>query len=214
MKSKATQKAVATDSVELSPKKTIGDWKAIRGQLSATAAPKIWKDVLEDFYYARLKSRYLNPIKAIQSMGLWEGEGFAIVAIQCSLIEFLESCFQGKNYQYKNPVAPYEYNNTRDLFVSFLTERQPFKPHFDDALADSFYKEVRCGVLHEARTKGKWIIMAKNPSHIVDRNGPTLYRDNFQKALTQFIRDYRKKVLQDPEMQRAFIRKFDHLCVC
>jgi hypothetical protein len=214
MNSKTTQKTVPTDSVELSPKKTIGDWKAIRDQMFAGAAPQIWEDVLRDFYYERLKSRYLDPIKAIQSIPALKGEGFAIVAIQCSLIEFLESCFQGKNYKYKNPVAPYEYKNSGDLFVSFLTKRQPFKPHFDKALADAFYKEVRCGILHEARTKGKWVIMAKNPALIADRNQPILYRDNFQKAIIQFIANYRTKVPLDIELQKAFIRKFDHLCIC
>lgn len=214
MQSKVTTTAVPTDSVELSPKKTIGDWNAIRDQLHAGAPPKIWDDVLRDFYYERLESRYLDPIKAIQSTPKFKGEGFAIVAIQCSLIEFLESCLQGTNYEYRNPVAPYEYKNSGDLFVSFLTKRQPFQPHFDEALAGSFYREVRCGILHEARTKGKWVIMAKNPSLIVDRSQPILYRDNFQKAIIQFITDYRTNVPQDVELQKAFIRKFDHLCIC
>jgi hypothetical protein len=214
MQSKATKTAVPTDLVELSPKKTIGDWKAIRDQLSAGVTSQIWEGVLRDFYYERLKSRYLDPIKAIQSKPEFKGEGFAIVAIQCSLIEFLESCLQGRNYNYKNPVPPYEYNISGDLFVSFFTERQPFKPHFDRHLARAFYTEVRCAVLHEARTKGKWVIKARNPSLIVDSNERILYRDNFQEGIIQFISDYRSMVPQDIELQEAFIRKFNHLCIC
>jgi hypothetical protein len=214
MQSNAKKTTVTTDLVELSPKKTIGDWKAIRDQLSAGVPAETWEGVLGDFYHERLKSRYLDPIKAIRSKPIFKGEGFAIVAIQCSLIEFLESCLQGKNYRYRNPAPPHEYNRSADLFVSFLTERQPFKPHFDRPLANAFYTEVRCAVLHEARTKGKWVIMAKNPSLIVDSNERILYRDNFQEAIIQFTSDYRSKVPHDVELQKAFIRKFDHLCIC
>jgi hypothetical protein len=81
MKSKAPKTIVSTDLVELSPKKTIGDWKAIRDQLSSGAPSQIWEGVLRDFYYERLNSRYLDPIKAIQSTPKFKGEG---LPHQCS----------------------------------------------------------------------------------------------------------------------------------
>ena len=96
-----------SDKTKLSSKKTIGDWKAIQPKLIAGADPGIWDDVLRDYYYDRLKTRYLDPIDAVKNLNLSKGEGFAIVAIQCSLVEFLESCFQGINYRYKNPTPPH-----------------------------------------------------------------------------------------------------------
>ena len=150
-----------SDKTKLSSKKTIGDWKAIQPKLIAGADPGIWDDVLRDYYYDRLKTRYLDPIDAVKNLNLSKGEGFAIVAIQCSLVEFLESCFQGINYKHKKPTPPHEYNDSSAVFVSFLTKRSPFNGSFtDEALARDFYESVRCGVLHEARTKGAWLIRA------------------------------------------------------
>lgn len=203
---------MSLDSTELSSKKTIGDWKDIRGTLAAANAD-IWKDVLRDFYYDRLKTRYLDPINAVKKMRRFKGEGFAIVAIQCSLIEFLESCLLGKNYKHRNPAPPHEYNDSRGVFTSFLTKHRPFKRRFDDALANDFYGSVRCGVLHEARTKGTWIIKAKSKlSLIVNPKRPILYRDDFQEAIIEFIENYRRDVPKDFGLRDAFIRKFDHLC--
>jgi len=206
-----------SDKTKLSSKKTIGDWKAIQPTLIAGANPGIWDNVLRDYYYDRLKTRYLDPIDAVRELNLSKGEGFAIVAIQCSLVEFLESCFQGINYRYKNPTPPHEYSNSGDVFVSFLTKRPPFNGTFTDGtLARDFYEAVRCGVLHEARTKGTWLIHAKSGSSlIVDRNGPDgpiLYRDDFQEGIRTFIKNYRAAVPKESPLQQAFIRKFEHLC--
>lgn len=225
--------AMRADSTELSSKKTIGDWKAIQPQLSAGADSGIWKQVLDDFYYDRLKTRYLDPIRAISDLKLSKGEGFAIVAIQCSLIEFLESCFQGINYAHQSPTrwwfggfylrlfpcfksAPqHTYKDSAKIFISFLTTRDPFRQCFKSkALARDFYKSVRCGVLHESRTKGAWLVHDKSGSALIfDPSGPILYRDDFQEAIERFIANYVAAVPNEPQLQQAFIRKFDHLCV-
>ena len=188
--------------------------------LESGASPEIWDGVLRDYYYDRLRTRYLEPIKAVKNLHFFkcrkpEGEGFAIVAIQCSLVEFLESCFLGINYKRKKPTLPYEYGESGTVFVSFLCNRAPFNGCFtDEALAWDFYDSVRCGVLHEARTKGAWLIHAKSESSlIVDPAGPILYRDDFQEAIVKFIEDYRAAVPQKIKLQQAFIRKFEHLCI-
>jgi hypothetical protein len=53
-----------------------------------------------DFYTQRHDLRYLNPIKVMQNHGTFTGEWFAIAAIQCTLIEFMESTQQGINHVY------------------------------------------------------------------------------------------------------------------
>jgi hypothetical protein len=50
-------------------------------------------NVIEPTRYA--VSRYLNPIAPISSHDEQVGERFAIVALFCTLMEFLESCEQG-----------------------------------------------------------------------------------------------------------------------
>lgn len=199
-------------SFRVAPGKWNHDWKKLSPVLAAGADSEKWTGVLRDFYRGRLKSRYLDAINSIRKPRARLGEGFAIVALQCSLIEFLESCHQGMNYRHKKPVPPYEYNDSGKIFVSFLTTRKPFSGHFDENLAKDFYSSVRCGVLHEASTKGGWRIKALSGSRIIDAGERTVFRDGFQDALESFIDDYCAKVVADVGLQKAFIRKYDHLC--
>jgi len=72
---------------------------------------------------------------------------------------------------------------------------------------------VRCGLLHEARTKGDWTIEASEPTgKLVSVTDKIYYRDNFQDGLLQLIEWYKRVLLTDVEIQKAFIRKFDGLC--
>ncbi len=76
---------------------------------------------------------------------------------------------------------------------------------------------MRCALLHDARTKGKWIIHAESDDNKtikwVDKNSEKiLYRNNLQKAFEQYIDSYGKELTKCPNLQEAFIRKFDSLC--
>lgn len=196
--------------------KTADDWRELRAVLVAGASGVDWHRAFEEFFYERISSRYLEPIKVLQENGTFQGEGFSIMAVQCSLIEFLESTVQGLNYRHLKPgekLGPFEYSKSSDLFVHFLSKRQPFATQFDEALARDFYSGVRCALLHEARTKGGWKIWAKGPTGtVIDRTGPVVYRDNFQAALLQFISAYQTALPARRPLQEAFVRKFDSLC--
>jgi len=195
--------------------KTPVDWQALRPRLSASNT-EAWREAFADFYETRLSLRYLHPIKVLQDNGTFQGEGFAIVAIQCSLIEFLESTEQGKNYRYVQrggTLGIDEYKSSQDIFVAFLTGRAPFSATFDEATAQDFYIGVRCGLLHEARTKNGWRILAKSPAGaVVSVSERIVYRDNFQEALLAYVKNYSERLLHEPNLQQAFIRKFDRLC--
>jgi hypothetical protein len=150
--------------------------------------------------------------------GLRQGEGFSIVAIQCSLIEFLESTVQGKSYIYSRngnpPVGQYKYSNSALMFESFLANRTPFNGEFTQQQAHDFYVSVRCGVLHEARTKNGWTIRARSKTgRIIDSNLRIVYRDNFQTALGKFVKWYKNELPSNVGLQEALLRKFDSLCV-
>ena len=201
------------DFTEISSTRTVGDWRAVRPVLKAGADAATWAEAVNGFYRDRLNSRYLDPIRAIQAGGGCSGEGFAIVAILCSLIEFLESCYQGINYVHKKPEPPYQYNQSGPIFVTFFAAREPFCRRFSVELAQEFYESVRCGVLHEARTKKRWRIHSASGSGlIVDPTNEILYRDDFQDAVIQAIDDYSTEVPRNAVLQAAFIRKYDHLC--
>jgi len=196
--------------------KTAGDWRALRAVLVIGGSPDLWRQAFADFYQTRLQLRYFNPIKVLQDHGTFQGEGFSILAIQCTLVEFLESTIQGIKYRHLRrgeTLGPYEYSSSRDVFVSFLVKREPFSKEFDDPLALDFYAGVRCGLLHEARTKGGWRVWARGPDGaVIDRDRRIVYRDNFQVALEAFIESYGTALVADTALQEAFVRKFDDLC--
>lgn len=199
-------------------RKSINDWIGFKPNLvpGGDAAP--WKTAFKEYFHARLSSRYLKPIKSLQKSGERRGEGFSIVAIQCSLIEFLESTIQGMSYRYSRngnpPLAQHEYSNSGAMFEFFLANRTPFNAEFIKQLPHDFYVSVRCGVLHEARTKNGWTILAKSKTgQIIDSSLKVVYRDDFQGALLKFVEWYKNALPSTVALQEAFIRKFDSLCV-
>jgi hypothetical protein len=203
--------------VYIAGSRTIDDWRAFRNMLVPGSASASWQKAYEDYFFTRLSLRYLEPIRVLQENDTFQGEGFSILAIQCSLIEFLESTVQGLSYRYRRrgdpPLGPHEYSDSGDLFGHFLTKRTPFDREFDPGLASSFYKNVRCGLLHEARTKGGWTIWAKSPEgKMISSVKKIVYRNDFQNALLQFTKWYEGALTTNASLQQAFIRKFDSLC--
>lgn len=163
------------DDFIIAGKKRISHWHAFKVNLAVGGDAGPWEKAYTEYFHARLWHRYLKPIKTLQSSGSMAGEGFSIVAIQCSLIEYLESTIQGTSYVYsrngKPPVGPHQYSNSGEIFESFLATRPPFNQEFGPREAHDFYVSVRCGVLHEARTKNGWTILANNKSgRIIDAN--------------------------------------------
>ena len=91
---------------------TANDWKRLRAKLLEGGNDELWRSAYEDYFRRRLELRYLGPIKALQDSGSYRGEGFSIVAIQCTLFEFLQSTINGTNYRFLNKgekLGPNEY---------------------------------------------------------------------------------------------------------
>ena len=192
------------------------DWYRFRDRLLKEPNQGLWQQAFDEYFIKRLNLRYFNPIRILQENGTFAGEGFSIMAILCTLVEFLESTVRGLKYRFvnnKKNLAQFEYNISSEIFIDFLSKRKPFSDHFDGDLAFEFYKNVRCGLLHEAHTKAGWTIWAKSPDGIiVERDSKIVYRDNFRDALEVYISDYGKKLLTEKELQDSFIRKFDFIC--
>jgi hypothetical protein len=205
------------DSTRIAGTKTAADWKALRVRLESCKTEPLWEEAFEDFLKARLDSRYFGPVKAIEGMKLSEGEGFAIVTLHCSLIEFLATTILGKTFRDKNADPKnHEYGRgeSKNLFVEFLKTNEPFKNMFSqDGQAEDFYSNVRCGLLHEAQTRAGWRIrVCPSASMAIDTFKKVVYRDKMQAAFDQFLEWYKSELAQNCNFQEAFIRKFNGLC--
>jgi hypothetical protein len=207
-----------TDDILIAGRRSRKHWRSFGKGLAPGGDPDLWRRAACDYFHTRVATRYLDPIAAIMKLKRNQGEGFSIVAIQCSMIEFLESTVQGVSYCYRpwgsaTQLSAHEYSDSQLLFVDFLRKREPFKEDFKTKrIAQDFYVGVRCGLLHEAKTKNAWLIQANGPAVIGLQPKKILYRNNFQKALEEFIRSYETDLESNTHLQEAFIRKFDSLC--
>lgn len=205
------------DKTKIAGGKTVLDWKNLRNRIRADFNnSNLWNEAF-DFFEERLETRYFKPIKDIKKNDQCNGEGFAITTILCSLIEFLESTFTGEIYRYcpNNQLQEFEYNKSREKFISFFENRPPFNKIFTPAnkLATQFYENVRCGLLHEASTKGNWIIrIDKTTDFYALRDGNhVINREIFEKKIREYLSNYKTLLLDDDNLKSAFIRKMNNI---
>jgi len=174
-----------------------------------------WDEALSHFD-TRVRVRFLEPIRKILNTGRKEGEGFAAMAIMCLLVEFLEAFYQGRLFSMKKEedLLPFEYNSSRSLFRDFLTCRPPFKDYFNSSIANKFYDGVRCGLLHEARTKENWVIREGNVERLYENKDglKIIKRSAFLSALSEWLNQYIDAVRKDVVLRQHFLRKMDDLC--
>jgi len=194
--------------------KTYSEWLEFSQALSNGKEAE-WELAFSEYFEARLNSRYFDPITTLQYHDICKGEGFSMMAILCSLIEFLESTVQGKIYRYvrnARDLGEHEYCHSKSMFKSFLINREPFNMVFDHDRSEDFYSNIRCGLLHEAGIKGGWRIRANSESKsFIDFEKKEIYRNNFKDAIEKFIDQYKKDLLVDKDLQESFIRKFNSL---
>jgi hypothetical protein len=195
--------------------KTQQDWSEFSQGLTVGQTPEKWKVVASIYFMPRLELRYLRPIKILRDNDTSQGEGFSIMAILCSLIEFLESTCQGKIYKYAanlKELNENEYSGSKKMFTDFLVNREPFSKIFDVELANEFYSSIRCGLLHEASTKNGWRIWAESSSeNIIDFKNKIVFRNDFEAAIRGYIASYTEALPEDSAFQQAFLVKWASL---
>lgn len=195
-----------------------------------------WIEIIERFK-ARIEDFYFSPIDRVKNPNKLKGEGFTILTIQCALIEMFAAFKYGKIHKFnKNGNDPnFTYNRADDCFIPFLHSEPIFENHFykfdnGNKLVDQpfsateFYNKVRCGLMHEARTKGEWVINAKISyqgdeviylTRDTTTNRISIDRTILNKQLKNYFQDYLFSISQDTaegnRLRRLFARKLDHL---
>ena len=206
---------MAERSVRLAGGRTSGEWRTLRQTLIVGGDPLIWRRAAEAFLVERLETRYFIPVRLLRSQLRNRGEGFAIVALQCTVIEFLAALRVGSHYvHYVEGVEPppHSYSDSSRLFVDFLVRTAPFRGLVTLRHANRFYSEVRCGLIHETMTKNDWRIrvgqkaMIDGLRRIVDRN-------RLQDLVEAYVRAYCHELEGSAVLQDAFLRKFDAIAV-
>jgi hypothetical protein len=215
------------------------EWAKIRKKLNQTYIfDETWEEAIL-LFNRRLNRKFFDPVQLIINGKTLKGEGFAIVTVQCALIEMFAAFRQGKifNHNRRTSDSPkYEYNESKKMFTSLLRTVSIFqdnfwqlnsknKPVIDKPYnAKEFYESVRCGLMHEARTKENWHITATpltksaktEKRFIVTENGKIkIYRTVLHYRLLEYLTDYsnelRNHTKESEKMRKHFARKLDHL---
>lgn len=111
--------------------------------------------------------------------------GFAVLAIDCLLLETLEAFRQGLTDTR---------GRSQELCTNFLSQRPAFKQFFPNDLATRFYKEFRCGIAHNAQVFGTGLVSSVGPLLALYGDRMTVNRTAFHGALMQELTDYLREL--------------------
>jgi hypothetical protein len=208
-------------------------WLNIREKIKESyVVDKNWKESV-DLFKSRIQNKFFDPMEGVIKEKRLKGEGFAIVTVQCALLESLAAFRHGKIFNHeKNEKSPsYEYRRSHELYIDFLNSADIFRDNFytidskgkkqngKPFKADDFYKNVRCGLIHEGKTKGNWTIKAskkkvKTEKLFIESNGQTisLYRTILHYRLKEYLDSYCVELVMNDNqnLRKYFARKLDH----
>lgn len=181
-------KYVASDflNIKLKLESPNGDWEK---------AIKIFED--------RFIERYFDPIDLlIKNPKL---NGFAIMALNCLLVETF--------YQFEKGFD--KTTNNREEYVSFLMNNLSCIVTSKN-MANHFYKDIRCGILHSAETKNGSILSIDSDIAIESIEGKDSIKVNvstFSKKIKEYFQSYILKLrTADNNKRENFIKKMNYIC--
>jgi hypothetical protein len=154
-------------SLCLSPQYNEEQWRA------AFDNGEDWKtaiNTVED----RIKGRWLD---AAQLLLPRPGFGFAILALDCVVIESMWGFMNGKP-------TPSGREKAKAVYRSILT-RPTFG--FKETESDNFLELIRNGIMHDAETRNQWLVEKTIPRNAIiskNKGGYVLNRTKFHEALS------------------------------
>ena len=99
-------------------------------------------------------------------------------------------------------------------FCRFLNEHDEFKALWGRNASD-FYSNVRCGILHQAETRGGWKTTKKDGAPLFEPSTLTInasfFRDALAKVIEEFCLDLDQRDWKDKRWKNAN-KKFKTIC--
>ena len=191
--------------VYISDKYTYEDYLKLNFKVNSPSS--IWKKAI-DIFMDRIKTRYFLAIdKLMEKTDRLEMRkyGFAIVTLQCSLIDTLAKFRYGSDKQ-----------RNEERFESFLIENVILGNNAE-LIARRIYKDIRCGIIHSGSTDNKSVLsceMRELVSFLSD--GESICLDFFilQKRLKKYFDEYIKQLKnkEEQKLRKNFVDTMDKIC--
>ncbi len=168
-----------------------------------------WDRAVEIFKI-RIASRYLEPVNLLikkdnDRIPIDRRYGFTILAIDCLLIETLQSFREGLTDTK---------GKSKDMFVNFLTQRESFKDYFRKDDAERFYCDFRCGILHQAEIVGDSLLWSVGIVKGKDFNGtPYINRTKIHELIKKEVDLYCEELRNNSKfnIRKNFRTKMDFI---
>jgi hypothetical protein len=160
------------------------------------------KKKLATFIYDRFYGRYLKPFDfPSNEYRAKYKNGFALMTSCCLLIETYVS-FSAKDYRntYRKSAKCFgHFFTTEKRFTDFATgglrHDGTIANKSDGGTPNDFYENVRCGILHNAETKGGWTITRRSSKPYFDSTTKTINATKFAGRLKAVLSDYKKNLI-------------------
>lgn len=206
----SAHKAITIKEFEIAPGVKNTDWLEL--DLKPASPEKDWISATEMF--RKRMERFLEPVRVLMDSRDAKTviySGFAIVALDCLLIETLQSFKTGRS----NPVR-YNDRLSTQMIIDFLTQRPFFKPYFDEKKARIFCDHFRNGMLHQGEVKSSGLIRIDTPEIVVpsdDNQSLVINRWKFHNALIKEVENYIAELIKgaDTISQKNFIKKMNDI---
>lgn len=199
------------ESFEIAPGVRNTDWQRLN--LTSTSPKDNWAMAIEMF--RKRVDRFLEPVRVLMSSTDIKTilfSGFAIMALDCLLIETLQSFRTGR----PNPVKTND-RQSAQMIIDFLTQRTQFKTHFANvSTAKLFCDHFRNGILHQGEVKSSGRIRIDTAEMILpsdDNQSLIVNRWIFHNALTQEVELYATELFEgtDIGLRNNFIKKMHEI---
>jgi len=127
---------------------------------------------------ARFNERYFDAV-GLDAPCEDQGHGFSMMAVACIAIETLQAFYEG---------LPDTRGRSAEMFRKFFSNDDLVGrlSAFNDA--DWFYTDIRCGILHQAETRGGWRILRRG--ELLDRGARTINAAVFLAELRGAVKRY------------------------
>lgn len=191
--------------MQIAPGVQAAEWRTLR--LDDHASPEWTTAVL--ILEGRIHERYIEPIDHLIATeetqpAIKRRFGFTVLAVDCLLIETLGAFLDGLEDTD---------GRSKTTFCKFLTTRPLFKGDFTQKLAERFYKEFRCGILHQAEISGESKVWAVGPLIRDDAGKLIVNRNKLHELLKAEFQNYLAE-LRNPanvDLRSKFRTKMDFI---
>lgn len=161
------------------------------------------KEDIADFVYNRLYERYIEPFKNYKSTPNEPKMGFIIMASMSLLIETIQSFKQG--YVETSEISKEVFNSFWDdgkVKTAFNIDNTQ-KHEFIISKKTGFYKNIRCGILHQGETTGGWIINTNNGQEAIDFQRRNINPILFIEKMKGILEDYKGELKDKNKLQTS-----------